>query len=212
MRFVVLTTLLSALLTTGCGSLPGSEPNQRTYQLLPPDPPGLVDPRRLNATLVINRPTARPGYDGTSMAYRQSDYELRYFAFNRWSDRPARMLHGVLMTTLDQRGPFRHVVMPQSDVGAAFRLDVDLIRLEQDFRQTPSQARLALRVRMIDTASRTVLLDRTMEASREAPTDTPEGGVIAANRALADVLRNLSTSLRAAVETAPGGHATDNDS
>lgn len=194
----ILPTLLIILITallTGCGTLPGAEQHQQVYQLLPPDLPEQTD-ERVDANLMIGRLTSRPGYDSSAMAYRQSDYELSYFASNRWAERPTRMLQPALVSSLDALGPFRNVVSNQSGIPADYRLDAELVRLEQDFRSQPSRTHLILQIQMMNEQSQRILLNRRVSATREAPSDTPEGGVIAANAALEDLVQGLSELMR----------------
>ncbi|MEX0732725.1 MAG: ABC-type transport auxiliary lipoprotein family protein [Aquisalimonadaceae bacterium] len=195
MRFMPLALIMTFTLLTGCASLPGGDKHQQTFQLLPPELSRSPDDR-LQADLTITRMTSRPGYDSSAIAYRQSDFELRYFAENRWADRPTRMLHPALTATLDGLGPFRYVVSSQSGISTRYRLDVELIRLEQDFQQQPSRVHLAIQVRLLDEQSREIRLDRALAVTETAPSDDPQGGVIAANNALEKLLHELSALLR----------------
>lgn len=186
--------LMAIVLVNGCGTLPKAEEHQQVYQLLPPDLFGQMN-ERLNANLMVTRLTSRPGYDSSSMAYRLSDYELSYFASNRWAERPTRMLHPALVSALDDLGPFRNVISSQSGIPADYRLDTELVRLEQDFRRNPSHTHLALHFQLTNEEARRIVLNRTLSATQPAPSETPEGGVIAANAALEELVRELSTLL-----------------
>lgn len=72
------------------------------------------------------------------------------------------------------------------------RLDINLIRLQQEFFQQPSQVRVTLRAKLIDVASSHILSTQLFEAVEPAPSEDAAGGVQAANLAVARLLREVT--------------------
>lgn len=193
-RLSMVLLLIGSLAVTGCTLMQRSDEHQRTYQLVLSD----LDPVPGDArqgSLSVSRLDVQPGYDTSAMAYRQSAHELEYFARSRWTDRPGRMIHPALIDGLQILGPFEHVVDATAGIATRFRLDVELARLEQDFRQQPSEVHLDLRIRLLDRRGRDILLSERLVHTEVAESDDPQGGVEAANRALETVVRQLSERL-----------------
>jgi len=122
----------------------------------------------------------------------QRPYELESFATNRWADAPARMLAPLLAQALEQTESFKAVVQSPSNIPADMRVEVELIRLQQNFAVRPSRIELALRLQLIDVRGRRVLAAKSFDATENAPSDDPYGGVTAANVALQRVLEQVA--------------------
>ena len=168
---------------------------------LPPTAPAVARAR----VLEVGTPRAAPGFDTPAMAYVQKPHTLDYFAVHRWVEPPAQMLAPPLVRALEETGAFRAVVRGTSGVRADVRLDTELIRLQQSFLSKPSRVELVLRVQLVDVGARRVVATRTFEATREAPVDDPEGGVAAANAAVASALAEVAAfAATSSADVAPG--------
>ena len=141
-------------------------------------------------SLVISQPRARPGFDGPNMVYVSQAHQLQSFAHNEWVDTPARMLAPLLIQAMERSDRFQPV-SPGPETGARFRLDTEIVRLQQEFITHPSQVRFVLGIRLTDLAARRVLLSREVEAVETAPTDDAYGGVVAGNAAVGRVLADV---------------------
>jgi len=142
--------------------------------------------------LEVGTPRAAPGFDTAAIAYVQKAYTLDYFAVHRWVEPPAQMLAPLLVRALEGTGAFRTVVRGVGGVRADVRLDTEVVRLQQSFLTRPSRVELVLRTQLVDVGSRRVVATRTIEVTRDAPTDDPEGGVVAANAAVTRALQELA--------------------
>lgn len=204
MRTMVLAwTLVMAL--AGCSALrPGTPPptlyaldsmpaaggEARAIQRPPADAAGTVADGA--PTLVISLPRAAAGYDSQRMIYLRQPYELQYFAHSQWVDTPARMLQPLIAAAVERSGKFRAVVPMPASVSGDFRLETELLRLQQDFLSRPSRVHLSLRATLTDMTTRRVVAWRQFDVVVPAATDDPYGGVVAANRAVGEVLEQLA--------------------
>lgn len=187
----LLSTAVLAFALAGCAPLGGSRAEapslfalEATFDAAPA--------RDLHAsTILIAEPVARPGYDSARMVYVTRAFELRFFARHEWVAPPAEMLAPLLAAALEGGGGFRAVQSP-SDVAPTFRLETEILALQQEFTESPSQVRLALRARLIDVAERRVVGSRDFEAVEAAPSDDPYGGVVAAHDAVTRALGDLA--------------------
>jgi cholesterol transport system auxiliary component len=186
----LLVAAMLGLWLAGCSLIPAA-PNEppRRYLLEAPAAPDPAAPAS-GETLLVAQPTARPGFDAAPMAYVKRAYELQYFARSEWVDAPARMLAPLLLLALARDGRFQ-VVAGASGASAALRLETEIEALQQEFTSVPSRTRFALRAQLVDVASRRVLATQEFEAVEEAPSEDPYGGVVAANRAVDRVLREI---------------------
>jgi cholesterol transport system auxiliary component len=117
---------------------------------------------------------------------------LQYFSQSEWVDTPARMLAPLLVSALQSSGAFKAVVSMPSGATGAFRLDTEIVRLQQDFDAAGgSTVRFTLRATLLDNLSRKVRGTREFEASVAAGSDA-YSGVVAANAAVHTVLADLT--------------------
>jgi len=94
--------------------------------------------------------------------------------------------------------------MPTS-VRGDYRMDIDQVALVQEFLQKPSQVRVALRVQIIKLPEYLVLGTRLFDVAEEAPNDDAYGGVVAANRGVERLVKEVAGWLSSCVS---GGQGT----
>jgi cholesterol transport system auxiliary component len=140
--------------------------------------------------VLVSAPRAGPGLDGPRMAYVRRPNELRYFARSQWVEPPARMLGPLIVRALERTGRFQAVTEVAVGSAQGFRLESEVVRLQQEFTDRPSRVRFTLRLELTDVAARRIIGTREIETVETAPSDDAPGGVAAANaavkRALAD--------------------------
>lgn len=209
MRTTALVTLALATALLGCSPLLSRTPPPTLYALdstplanaeapatqSPSAAPILVAP-----TLVVNLPRAAAGHNSQRMIYLRQPYAQEYFAHSQWVDTPARMLQPLIAAAVERSGRFAAVVTMPVSVSGDYRLETELLRLQQEFMSRPSRVRLTLRATITDLATRRVVAWRQFDALVEAASDDPYGGVIAANRAVGEVLDQLAAFCAAATD------------
>jgi cholesterol transport system auxiliary component len=188
--------LTSALLGACAGVLPGPAPSPARTYVLAPDLPSwdgaALSPRGSGPTILVARPEDAAGYATQRMAYLERDYRLDYFAEHEWVASPAAMLGPLLVKALRGGGAFAAVSDDASGISSDLRLDTVVESLHQDFRTRPSQARVELRVQVVEPEQRRILATRVFADAEPAPSDDPYGGVVAANRALSRLLPQIA--------------------
>lgn len=143
-------------------------------------------------TLMLSTITASPGYQTKNMIYNRKPFELSSFTKNEWAGPPAEMLQPMIMQCLRSTGYFHAVIAPPVSADRNLRLNVNLIELRQDFTCKPSRVRMAIQAELIDDASDKVINSRVFSTSVATKSDTPYGGVYAANYATKYLLRQLT--------------------
>jgi cholesterol transport system auxiliary component len=147
--------------------------------------------RSSGKTLLVTVPGAAPGFDSNRIAYIREPPRLDYYNNSVWSDTPARMLLPILVRAFENTGAFRAVVSPPSPVLADLRVDVEVIRLVQEFMMQPGQVRLTARLKIIDMKSGIVLNTQVFEALEPVPSEDATGAARAANAAVRKILSEM---------------------
>lgn len=185
---------------------PAATPNTAFYSLGgTPGATPAVDPTTRPAaapTLMVNPPHAAAGFDSPRIIYVRETHKLEYFAHSEWVDPPARMLAPLLVAAIESTGAFRAVVLTPSSAAGDLRLDTELIRLQHEFQTRPSRVRFTVRAYLVEDKTRRVLAWREFDAAIPAASEDPYGGVVAANRAVQDVLDRLSAFCAEAARSA----------
>lgn len=184
--------LLMSLLLAGCVGLSAPQGGSPDVYVLDALPAVQTPATRRDLVLAVNMPQARPGFETARMAYFRQAHELNYYTGSRWTDTPARMLQPLLLQTLEQGGAFRAVVRAGSSIPADVRLDVELVRLQQDFTASPSRTQITLQAQLLDLRGRRVLAAKQFDAVEEAASEDAYGGVGAANRAVQRLLGEVA--------------------
>ncbi len=191
-----ITGLVSILmvLATGCSVLPGSPPaaiDQYTLEYTA-DLQAAAAPGSDVPVMLVSTPRAHGGYDSTRFAYMQQAYGLRYYTRSRWAATPAHMLAPLLADAIQETGQFQALHRPPGSVAADVRLDSELIRFHQDFTVQPSAMRISLRAQLVDLRAGRVLATRLFDLTEPAAAGDAYGGVVAANRAVQQLLHELA--------------------
>ncbi|MBH0208206.1 MAG: hypothetical protein HP495_06765 [Nitrospira sp.] len=196
--------VLLALVTSGCISFRGGSEAAHTYQLSLEGAQREVHAADGNSPVVqLSPPQAEPGFETPRMVYLKRPYELEYFAANQWADTPANMVAPLLAQSLSQSGIWRDVVLLPSLVSGDYRLDVYGFALQQEFFQQPSRVRVTARAQLVDLKLSMIVGMQRFEAVEPAPSENAYGGVVAANRAVAALLDQITVWLRECVGHSP---------
>ena len=113
------------------------------------------------------------------------------------------MLAPLLVAAAAASGAFSAVVPTPGAAAGDLRLDTEIVRLLQQFGSGPSQVRFTLRANLVDERTRRVLVSREFDAIEDAHSDDPYGGVLAASRAVQEVLRQLAAACADAARAWP---------
>ena len=139
--------------------------------------------KRTAQSILISQPEAMAGYQTEQMMYIKKPFELSAFVHNTWVSTPANMIYPLLMQSLQKTGYFYAVASGPYVDKADYRLDTQVIALQQNFLPKPSVMDLVAKVVLTHIADNRVVSSRIIGEHIQCPTDTPYGGVIAANRA-----------------------------
>lgn len=134
-------------------------------------------------TILVTAPEAVAGFQTQAMRYIKKPYQLESFVKNEWSAPPADMLFPLVVKSLQQTGYFRAVASSPYSEEADFRLDTQLLTLDQSFLNKPSMLEFAVKIVLTRTVDNKVIASKIVHLAIPCPTETPYGGVVAANQA-----------------------------
>ncbi|MDF1677670.1 MAG: ABC-type transport auxiliary lipoprotein family protein [Legionellaceae bacterium] len=177
LAFILLSLLL---LETGCGPVKTSAANQYT---LTPSSQFKKHRAHMPYALLISKPDAMAGYRTNQMLYVKERFKLEPFAKNAWSNPPADMLYPLLVERFQGSHAFRAITSSPYADKADYRLDTQLVELNQSFLSKQSAVQLVTKVTLTRVSDNRVLASRLLTQHIPCKTNTPYGGVVAANQA-----------------------------
>lgn len=194
--FWLFTAASSLAILAGCSSLLPALPPKTTFYALDnvnakvqTAQSGALSKK---ATIIINTPRAAAGFDSPHMMYVREAHKLEYFAQNEWVDTPSRMLAPLLVSAMQKSQSFHAVVQSPSNVVSDFRLDTEIVHLQQNFETKPSTVQFKLRVYMINNETRKVIAWHEFEDTVVSKNENAAGGAEAANLAVQNVLNKVA--------------------
>lgn len=129
-RCLLLVATLAAL--SACGNLFVShQPTLLLYELRAP--PAVAAPTRLEATLVVARPLARPGLDTDRIVVRLADHRVDSYAGARWSAPLPDMLQALLLDTLRASGGWQAVSSDRAEFSGRQLLQPEIREFVADY-------------------------------------------------------------------------------
>lgn len=179
-KLTVFLISLSVVLLSACSPVKVSVKNQ--YQLSAYSTKQLAK-NPLPVTLLVTAPEAAAGYQTEQMLYIKKPFELEAFAKNAWVNPPADMLYPLILQSLQRANLFKAVTSNAYTLGVDYRVDTQLLSLEQNFLKKPSVLELSVKMVLTHVSDNKVLASRIINLQIPCPSDTPYGGVIAANKA-----------------------------
>lgn len=192
MKKVTFWMMAICLLCSGCSLLgPVKSKPITTYALMNPPVVTTEASHSGGKVLQVSEVTANTGYTTEDMMYMRERFELGHFSKHRWISPPAELFTPLVVEQLAHSGCFKAVVGSAQSGSSDLSLNVQLLVLRQEFFATGSQERLAVQATLNDTAGGRIIAQRRFERVEPTSQDTPYGGVIAANRAAAEVLSDL---------------------
>ena len=148
--------------------------------------------KKTTSSILISQPEAMAGYQTEQMYYIQKPFELSTYVHNAWMSSPANMLYPLIMQSIERTGYFSAVASGPYVDKADYRLDSQLIELQQNFLVKPSVLDFSVKILLTHVADNRVVASHTFSQHISCPTDTPYGGVIAANKATHAFTKALS--------------------
>ncbi len=135
------------------------------------------------ASILVSQPEAAAGYQTEQMLYIKKPFGLSPFAKSAWVSPPANLLTPLIIQSLHDSHYFYAVLSPDSPDKADYRLDTQLLALQQNFLDKPSRVELVVKLVLAHVADNRIIASKIIHTQVECPQESPYGGVVAANLA-----------------------------
>lgn len=142
--------------------------------------------------LWVTQPDAAAGYQSEQMLYVNKPFQLESFVKNSWSNPPADMLYPLMVQSLQKTGVFYAVLSSSYSQGADYRLDTQLLSLEQSFLRKPSVLQFSAKLVLTRVSDNKVMGSKIISLQIPCSVDNPYGGVVAANQATRQFTARMS--------------------
>ena len=141
-------------------------------------------PHCSGSTILVSTPEAANACQTPQMFYIDKPFEVDSFANNAWVSPPATMLHALLIKSLQATNFFCAVTSSAYSETSDYRLDTQIFNLEQNFLKKPSVIQFSSKIVLTEVKNNRILASKVINEEIPCPSDTPLGGVIAANKAM----------------------------
>ncbi|MBX9692230.1 MAG: ABC-type transport auxiliary lipoprotein family protein [Cyanobacteria bacterium] len=192
-------TLVSLFHLTGCSPVKTTVTNQ--YKLEAYSNATLS--HKTHASILITQPEAMPGYQTNQMLYVKKPYEISSFANNTWISPPGDMLYPLIIQSIQKTGTFYAVSSLTNSEQTDYRLDTQLLELQQNFLIHPSRIEFKAKSVLTDIKSNRVIASIIISENLPCPRESPYGGVLAANEAMKKFTAQLAAFVVRHVKSDP---------
>lgn len=187
-----LATCALLVLLSGCALL-GGKPKE-PVTVFAPDPRIQADPSWPSVPwqLALNTPTASRMDDGVRITVRPSPNEVQVYKGASWAKRPSEMLGDAVLRALEDSGKIAAVARQGSGIGGDYKLVLDIRRFESDYAgQAVPAATIEVNAKLLHGQDPQVVLSRTFLQAQPASSIAVADVVVAFERALTDVSRDI---------------------
>ena len=185
--------LALALAAAACGAVP-----EKRYYAVANEPGPAADPSGVPACsrpVVVAAMEIAVPYDNDRIVFRSDGFEVRYSSYDLWVSRPQDMFQQLLAQKLERARVFAAVEprIASSRDHLALLGTVDAVELIS--RGEHLEARLAMTLRLRDTATETTAWEHAFDTRRPVVADDPEAAV-------GETVRILSAIYNAEIDAA----------
>ena len=157
---------------------------------------GTAPAARFEKSLLIDRIVVDELYDDFRILYRLSPYEVNYYSYSYWAEKPSKMIRDALDHYFAARNIFTRVLLNQVGAEADWVLRCTLHRIEENDAETAWAARLAMDLEIAEAKTGAVLaarrFDRREPLTKKSVAEVP----VVLSRILAEELAALFAELK----------------
>jgi ABC-type uncharacterized transport system auxiliary subunit len=190
MRKNIILLAASALLLAGCFS---AQTEKKYYEIHLEAVPAAES---FSASLLVDRLEIDSVYDDFRIIYRLSPFEINYYSYHFWADKPSKLLRNSLIQFLEKTRFFPKIILEPIRGNADWVFRWTVHQIEEVDLVDAWFARLSMKLEVADTKTGVVLAARTFD--RSEPLSRKDVGEVPAalSRILTEELRALFAELR----------------
>ncbi len=211
MPLIIVALVGSSLFATGCALTHRRAPATQELSL-EYSSPVLEGVRPVAGAIKVRRFSGLSPFDGTTMYFRRSGYEMESFNYERWVTSPPNIVTDLLYRDLAASHAFQDVFPYLSTEQTRFELEGTVVRFLMLEEDGSWRASLVVNVSLIDDhaggGGRRVLLQRQFDADRKLEGDSAEQYAEGMSGAMQSVAGDIIRAIHGAASTAVGERAT----
>jgi ABC-type uncharacterized transport system auxiliary subunit len=185
---------LALVLAVGSAACFSAGPQKKYYEI---HLNAVSDLTPFAASLLVDRLDIDSLYDDFRVIYRVSPYEINYYSYHFWADKPSKLLRTALVQFLEASGLFPKVIPePGGRDNADWTLHWAVYRIEEVDETDAWFARLSMKLEVVEAKTGTVLAARAFD--RTEPLQSKEVSQLPAqlSRILGQELRALLADIK----------------
>jgi ABC-type uncharacterized transport system auxiliary subunit len=156
--------LLLLVLAAGMTACFSSSPDKSYFQLRFAPPEGIPP---LNKVLLVDRVEIDDLYDDYRIIYRVSSFEVNYYSYEFWADKPSKLIRDAVIQALEDSGAFSRVNQDATQGDPDWILRLNVHQIEEVDEPGAWFARLNMRFEMVEAKSGKILAFRRVD--RKSP-------------------------------------------
>lgn len=175
-----------------------SSPSKQYFEIFLPETQE-VSALRFDKILYIESAEVKDLYNDFRIIYRESPYQLNYYSYDFWADRPGKLVRQSIISYFKKNRVFRNVirVLAKDDPDLVMRIRINAI--EEDDRAPTWYARLAMEIQISDHRSGDILVTHEFDQRKKLRENLVAQLPAAVSQILEEelliVLRELSSKL-----------------
>lgn len=165
--------LALSLALSGCFF--GRTPETRYYTLdyAPAPSPERLERGPYPFTVRLREPTIAEAYRRSQIVYRQSAYQMQFYAYHLWAVDPERMIGDLLFKHLRAVRLFENVTRVAQIAQPEFQITSDVLAIEEYDGPDRWYAHLAIEYQLIDERDGQILWKRLFDLRKAVPQQEP---------------------------------------
>ena len=188
----LLASMVIALVTASCGTLPFDKPPPRLF-LLTPKSTFRADLPKVQWQLTIDVPIAEAGINTSRIAVQRNAVTIDYFEGANWIDTAPRMVQTLLVESFENSGRIIGVGRQSASLRADYTLLVELREFQAEIDDLGSvpKAHVRLNAKLVRLPQRVIIARQSADVSVEANGPRLEDVVRAFDVALGKTLKSV---------------------
>jgi len=185
---------ITCLVLTGCMA----SPTKNYFEIYLPKS-GETAPVSIQRTILLESVEVGDLYDDFRIIYRKSPYEINYYSYNFWADRPGKMIRETLYRYFKKNNLFRLVILNYSKANTDLVLKSKLNLIEEVDQTDVWYARLAMEFEVMDYKSGDILLTHEFDRREQMPAKQVTDLPVTVSRILEEELTKILKQLAAKI-------------
>jgi ABC-type uncharacterized transport system auxiliary subunit len=185
--------LLGIVVLIGLAGCFSASPDKKYFQINLEAAPAAAP---FSRTLLVERFDINSLYDDFRIVYRVSPYEINYYSYQFWAEKPSKLLRDSLIRYLEASQLFPNIFLESNKAAPDWVLRCTLHRIEEVDAPGAWSARLNMKIEIADVKSGTVLASRSFD--RQEPLSKKNVSEMPAvlSRILGEELKALFAALK----------------